>query len=112
MNVSEREIKDIDVALKMQQINASALSRNLEFDMSFKKVKQLMQTKKCYYTKVALTCNGKASDQLTFDRVDNTKGYIDSNVVACSKAFNEKKGCLLPSEIIEMYKGLTKKLSK
>ncbi len=103
-------ISDIEIALKMCQISASAKSRNIPFDMSFKKIKQLLLTKRCYFTNVELNNIHNDENQLTFDRVDNTKGYIDSNVVACSKRFNTVKGNLTPIEIELLYKALMKKM--
>jgi hypothetical protein len=103
-------VSDIEVAHKMCQISTSAKSRNIPFDMTFKKVKQLLLTKKCYFTNAELNNIHNDDNQLTFDRVDNTKGYIDSNVVGCSKRFNTIKGNLTPTEIELLYKGVMKKM--
>jgi hypothetical protein len=102
-------MSDIDVAQKLIQISHSAKSRNIEFDMSFRKVKRLLLTKKCFFTNVILNNINGDDNQRTFDRVDNTKGYIDSNVVVCSRRFNMLKGNITPNEIILLYKGLLKK---
>jgi hypothetical protein len=77
------------------------------FDLSFRKCKRLLMTKRCYYT-------GKPfddTDTLTFDRVDNSKGYTDNNVVACSRSFNELKKNLTVDEITLMYKKITNHLN-
>jgi hypothetical protein len=65
-------------------------------------------TKRCYYT-------GERFDEentLTFDRVDNNKGYTDDNVVACSRSFNELKKNLTVDEITLMYKKVSNHLKK
>lgn len=106
------KISDIEVANKMQQIQASAKSRGIHFDMSFNRVKTLMNTKRCFYTNNKLNNIKGDNNQLTFDRVDNSLGYIDSNVVACSHSINQKKGCLYMDEITSIYIGAMKKLGK
>jgi phage protein U len=45
---------------------------------------------------------------LTFNRVDNDRGYVDNNVVACSKWFNQMKSNLTVEEIKLLYKGIMK----
>jgi hypothetical protein len=85
-----------------------ANQRNILFELSFKRFCQLKATKYCYYTGVRLTTeNGKS--QLTFDRVDNSIGYTDSNTVACCESFNHRKTNLTVAEIIAMYNGIKRK---
>ena len=43
-------IQDIDIAKKFLQLKQSAESRNLEFNLSLKTVRQLLTRKKCFYT--------------------------------------------------------------
>jgi hypothetical protein len=102
-------MKDIEIADKLCRICSSAKNRNIPFDMSFNKVKQLLQAKKCYYTGEVLTRIVNDDNELSFDRIDNEKGYIDTNVVACSKRFNSIKSNLTVKEIEALYKGLKKK---
>jgi len=102
------EITDLDVAYKMVQINRSAKKRNIKFGLSLSKVKALLKTKKCFYTGVEMNHIHEHMDQLTFDRVDNEKGYTDDNVVACSRTINMRKTDLKISEIEMMYKALKK----
>lgn len=90
---------DIKVAKKLTSIHSSANSRGIEFDLSFKKVKQLLTRKTCYYTGVKFNNQYKRS----FDRVDNTRGYVDDNVVACTTQINESKRDLTMKEIKLLY---------
>lgn len=85
---------DLKVARKMKNKAANALERGIEFNLSFTAMKNLLKSKKCYYTGITLThAEGrelKASD-LTIDRIDATKGYVHGNVVACCHAANNMK---------------------
>lgn len=63
-------------------------ARNIEFNLSFAEFKRLNQAKRCRFTGIELTYN-----TFSIDRIDNTKGYVTGNVVACHKAFNKMKGC-------------------
>lgn len=103
------QLSDLHVAKKLLQISESAKSRNLDFDLSLRTVKRLLNTKKCFYSGVELDNTTNSNFQLTFDRVDNNKGYVEGNLVACSKEFNEKKTNLSVVDIKLLYKGLKKK---
>jgi hypothetical protein len=99
-----KNISDVEVAKKLVNIHSSAQSRNLEFNLTFEYVKKLLEYNTCYYTNIPFTEDGPA--QRTFDRVDNEKGYIVGNVVACTSDINGKKNNLTIDEIICLYKKL------
>lgn len=102
-------ITDLDIAKKLMRIAQSAENRNIKFDMSFAKVKKLMNTKKCFFTGVELDKeNNGAPNYITFDRVDADGGYTDDNVVACSNEFNQKKKDITISDIKTMYEKCVK----
>lgn len=98
------QIPDIEVAKKLVNIHSSAQSRNLEFDLSFEYVKKLLQYKTCFYTNAQFTDDGPMAR--SFDRVDNDKGYVIGNVVACTTDINGKKNNLTIDEIRCLYKKL------
>jgi hypothetical protein len=102
------ELNDVQVASKLLYIHRSAKKRDIEFDLSFAKTKRLMKTKKCYFTGVELNFIPDDDNQISFDRVDNEKGYTDDNLVACSRAFNSKKNDLTVEDIKNLYNGLKK----
>lgn len=102
-------ITDIDVARKLINSYLSAKDRNLEFNLTFQDIKRLLSTKHCFYTGLELNNDEKSQNQRTFDRVDNSKGYIRGNVVVCTKEFNGLKGCLTVEQIQLLVKGLKKK---
>jgi hypothetical protein len=99
-----KTISDLEVARKLVNIHSSAQSRNLEFNLTFEYVKKLLEYKTCYYTNVTFSEDGP--NQRTFDRLDNDKGYIVGNVVACNSDINGKKNNLSIEEIICLYKKL------
>jgi hypothetical protein len=97
-------ISDVEVAKKLINIHSSAQSRNLEFNLTFECVKKLLEYTTCYYTNVTFTEEG--SNARSFDRVDNEKGYVVGNVVACTVDINGKKNNLSIDEIVCLYKKL------
>lgn len=103
------ETDDLSVAKRLIRTSHSANSRNIKFDLSFKKMKKLLSTKRCFFTRKLLNREEENhEDYLTLDRVDSSKGYTDDNVVVCGKEFNRRKYNLTPKEIEQMYKGLKK----
>jgi hypothetical protein len=106
------KITDLEVAKKLISIKTSADSRKLEFDLSLKKVRQLLSTKKCYISGANLNRVQFDDNQLTFDRLDNTKGYTDDNVVACSLKMNRLKDSLTIEDITMLYMAIVKKSKK
>lgn len=97
-------ISDVEVAKKLVNIHSSAQSRNLEFNLTFECVKKLLEYTTCYYTNVQFTEDGP--NARSFDRVDNEKGYVVGNVVACTVDINGKKNNLSIDEIVCLYKKL------
>jgi hypothetical protein len=98
-------ISDVEVAKKLINIHSSAQSRNLEFNLTFEFVKKLLEYTTCFYTNVTFTEDG--SNARSFDRVDNEKGYVVGNVVACTVDINGKKNNLSIDEIVCLYKKLS-----
>lgn len=86
---------DTYVSLKMLHKQVQCAKRGIEFSLSFADMKRLLSRKKCYYSGITLTMEGKHS--LSLDRIDDKKGYEPSNVVACSSYVNGLKNELLES---------------
>ena len=106
------KVSDLDVAKKMVGIKTSADNRGLEFNLSIKRVRQLLNTKKCFISGAQLNRIHQDPNQLTFDRLDNTKGYTDDNVVACSLRMNRLKDSLTIDDITMLYMAIRKKSKK
>jgi hypothetical protein len=95
---------DLRVAKKYVSLQQSAKKRGKDFDLSLTSLKNLLKAKKCYYTGVPLTHATRS-----IDRVDNTKGYIKGNVVACHTNINQLKGNLEMDTIIKIADKLKKR---
>jgi hypothetical protein len=98
---------DYKIATKYLSLQQSAKSRNLEFNLSLTSLKNIYRAKRCYFSGVILT-----SSTVTIDRVDNTKGYVKGNIVACHKRVNQRKNNLTINEIELLYKGIQRHLNK
>lgn len=95
---------DVKIAIKLVSISQKCNDNKIPFRLSFSRLKQLYNTKKCYFTGKVLTENSRS-----IDRLDPAVGYTDSNVVACDKTLNGKKTNLTPLEIKQLYNGLKRK---
>lgn len=83
----------VEVALKFVALWKSAQRRGKEFNLTLQDVNKLLHTKACFYTGTPLT-REPGNNMLTVDRVDNTKGYVKGNVVACCHLANQIKNKL------------------
>ncbi len=101
-------LTDVQIASKLVSKQHSSKSRGIEFDLSFKEMKKVLTAKKCYITGVALNNVENDPHKLTIDRIDNDKGYVDGNVVACSYEMNSLKSNLTVKQIQQLYKALVK----
>jgi hypothetical protein len=98
-----------DIKIAQWYVNKfnSARDRGIDFSMSIVTLRNISLAKKCYFTGLILDDKTR-----TIDRVDNTKGYVKGNVVACHTSFNGLKGLIEnPINNLDMkicIKGLTK----
>ncbi len=104
-------MKDVRIAEKLINLKQNATARNLYFDLSFKKLKSLMTRKTCYYTGLPFE-EGNQDFHRSIDRVDNKKGYVDNNVVACLVRINALKSNMTTEELILILKGVSKHIGK
>lgn len=108
--VSRFENTDIARCTGYLALQASAKARGIPFTLSFKRYCQLLKAKKCFYTGTELNKSpNKSNNHFTFDRVDTTGPYSDSNTVPCIQRLNSRKTDLTIQEIEALYKGLRKK---
>jgi hypothetical protein len=94
-------VTDLEVANKLIKLYQSAKDRQIDFDLTLNKVRQLLQVKSCYYTGIPFEEDGKYARSI--DRVDSEQGYVDDNVVACTVDINGKKANLSNEEIEMLY---------
>lgn len=86
---------DIHVASRFKTIMVRAKEKGIEFDITIKQLARVMKTTHCAYTGVKFSDNAESENYLTIDRVDHTKGYTKSNIVACTSRANSIKSLLL-----------------
>lgn len=88
-------IKDEDIARKYLSKITNCKTDGTAFELSFSQYRRVVTSKKCYYTGIDLTWKAAGDDMkstdLSVERVDNKKGYVKGNVVACSHAANKLK---------------------
>jgi len=105
----EKEITDFDVAKKYLSLQESARRRVKEFNLSLNDVRVLLKKKTCHYT--GMRFNDTENLKRTVDRIDNTKGYVKGNVVACTHIANQLKEMLVENKD-SPFKDNTKALKK
>ena len=103
------KVTDKEVAVKFLNIEQSASKRGFKFDLKLSTIRRLLNTEKCFFSGVTLNNIELDDNQRTFDRIDNRKGYVEGNMVTCSRKVNSKKSDLTVVEIEMLYKGLKKK---
>ena len=96
-------MEDIKVATKLFTMYGKAKERNIPCTLSFKRMKQLMLRKKCFYTGINMNNIEGDNNQKTFDRIDASEGYTDNNTVTCTLSINRKKSNLTREEITLIY---------
>lgn len=105
-------VTDAEIAIKWANLKTSADSRNIEFDLSLKKVKQLLKAKRCAFSNVSFTPIAGQDTSKTIDRVDNDRGYVDDNVVAVCRMMNTLKGSMSIKQLQALHKGVMKFVNK
>jgi len=88
-------IKDKYAAKKYLKQIEKAREKGMEFDLSLAEFAKIVGRKTCFYTGVVMRkpigANSTDFHDLTLDRIDNKKGYVSGNVVACTRAANQLK---------------------
>lgn len=98
------------VAMKFIQTKISASNRGLQFNLTLSQLARIMKRKRCYYSGIMFD----DVHTLSLDRIDADKGYVDGNVVPCSRMVNSLKEHFLengtinkninPKEMVKMMK--------
>ena len=104
-------ISDIELAQKYVLKHQVVTHAGGIFDLSFTSFKNMYRAKRCGYTGVLLTHKRKSKSlretDITVDRIDNSKGYVNGNVIAVCHAANRFKGQLEnPNNVITAKEAL------
>lgn len=100
---STAHMSDIALCRRYIQSVDSARDRNIEFTLTFCAYKNLLKRKICPYSGKPLITTGKDRN-ISIDRIDNTKGYIPGNVIACDRLTNNQKDNLTVDTIYAIAK--------
>lgn len=76
----------IDFVKKLNNKKATALYKNVPFNLSIETVKSIYFEKNCFYCQKPIPLGKKETD-----RIIPSKGYVDGNCVACCKSCNVLK---------------------
>lgn len=110
--MASKKITDYEVAKKLCNLHDSAKDRQIPFGLSYKRVKQMLQADRCYFTGILFD---DTKNIRSIDRVEAKDGYFDHNTVPCVEWFNRRKANLTVTDIEMLYEGVVKykkKLSK
>jgi hypothetical protein len=87
---------------RLRLIKSGATKRGLEFNISLEWYLENGWKKKCYY------CGGDTQDGL--DRIDNSVGYIENNLVPCCINCNRAKATITQKDFLLMCVSVVKNL--
>ena len=82
---------------KRFNILKNANKRGLDFNLTDSNVRALLRKKTCHYTGVVFESDEDPLNVRTFERIDDTLGYVQGNVVAVTLRANRIKNLLLES---------------
>lgn len=86
------------VLIKRLNLLRSANKRGLEFNLTDTNIKGLLNKKTCHYTGVTFDEKNDPLNVRTFERVDDSKGYVQGNVVVVTLRANRIKNLLLEGD--------------
>jgi hypothetical protein len=79
--------------------------RSLEFGLTFSEFRKLCARRVCQYTGIRLTlpAEKQKNTDMSFERVDNSKGYVSGNVITvCFAANNIKSVFENPNHLLQV----------
>lgn len=78
----------------------SATRRNKEFSLTLLYLNNIMKHTHCAYSGVKFSDDKTSGDYMTLERLDNSKGYIDGNVIPVAHRFNSLRGSKTIEQLI------------
>lgn len=99
-----------DVIKKYTQIRKSAKSRNKEFNLSLRYVKNICEQTTCAYSGESMSMPKHCNDLegISFERFDNSKGYVKGNVIPVKGEYNCYKSSMTLEDIKKKINSVNK----
>lgn len=116
--VTDKNAELFAILSKRFNILKSADKRGLDFNLTDANVRKLLNQKVCYYTGVEFDSDDDPLNVKTFERIDDSKGYVHGNVVAVTLRANRIKNMLIEHDNseynigIEQFLNMADKLKK
>ena len=101
----------------INRCKSRAIKKNIEFNISFDKIKKTVINGVCELTKLPFDFNSTEKTQYnpyspSIDRIDNSKGYIDSNVRVVLSAVNTALNQYGEEQMLPILKAMIKAIEK
>jgi len=95
---------EVEIKVRYDNKKKNAKERDLEFNLTLETFTILLQQTHCYYTGIKYQSMG----EISIDRVDNEKGYVEGNCVSCHGRINGGKSDFSLTEIKAVYERIVK----
>ena len=94
------KVRRTSIRSRLFAVRARARQKGLDFQLTEEWVKSIPM--KCYYTGMDLTMEPHLPNTISFERVDNNKGYTLENTVLCSNVVNIMKKAMSKEQFIDI----------
>lgn len=94
-SITEVVHEDVELAERYLKKKENAMSRGIEFNLSFSDYKKLGKKTTCHYSGIKFSNNQYSGFKRSLDRIDCNLGYTKENTVACCVLVNSLKENLL-----------------
>lgn len=103
--MSKKKYNSTALAVKrLHSTVESATRRNKEFSLTLLYLNNIMKQTHCAYSGVKFSDDKSSGDYMTLERLDNSKGYIDGNVIPVAHVFNSLRGSKTVEQLIAQRK--------
>lgn len=106
----QKQLENSIINRRFQAMKTRAKEHNRQFNITQGYLENLIEQSgmKCAISGVPLTEQTNSKNVLSFDRTDNTQGYVYGNIEVVSKQINIAKHELTKQEFIEMCTNVVK----
>lgn len=91
----EREIQENPLKILLYSVRDTSKSHKKEFNLTHEYLLELWKSQngRCHYSNFPMKCTtgNKSPEQVSIDRIDSSKGYIQGNIALCCLSINFAK---------------------